>query len=81
MENTNIKEELKLYAYSVSAINQALTIIDKEMKPVGIESIRAISYLIDILTHPYSELTDTDLKEKIIKDVPIFEADKAEVSE
>ena len=77
--NINVKKETKLYAYSVNAINQVIDIIDKEIRPVGIESIRAISYLIDILTHPYSELTDTDLEN--MKNAPIFEADKAEVSE
>jgi len=77
--NMNVKQELKLYSYSVSAINQALDIIDKEMKPIGIDSIRAVSYLIEILTHPYSELTNTDLDK--INNTPIFETDKAEVSE
>jgi hypothetical protein len=81
--NTNIERApMKLYTYPAQSIQEALNIIDKEMKPNGIEVIRAVAYLIEILTHPYNELNEKDidnLKSNPTKEIEI--ADKAEVSE
>lgn len=82
MENKIERTPMKLYTYPAQAIQEALNIIDKEMKPTGIDSIRAVAYLIDILTHPYNELNEKDidnLKSNPTKEIEI--ADKAEVSE